>query len=138
MANIRRQYSLDQPIPILIPSFQNTDVFNKKEVRQAMQYAIDKDQLIKVVLRGEAVPMVSPFPKGVAGGYVEGLPQYTYDPEKAKALLRQAGMPDGFSVNFKAPDGRYLQDNHVAEPIARRPGHVGIKEQLQSAGPRTY
>src|SRR5215472_17533330 len=123
---------------ILIPSFQNTDVFNKKEARQAMQYAIDKDQLIKVVLRGEAVPMVSPFPKGVAGGYVEGLPHYAYDPDKAKALLRDAGMPDGFTVNFKAPDGRYLQDKQVAEAIVGQLEKVGIRAELETVEWSTY
>jgi len=47
----------------------NNDVYplGKKEVRQALQYAIDKDQLIKVVLRGEAVPMSSPFPAASSG-----------------------------------------------------------------------
>ncbi len=123
---------------ILIPSFMNTDVFKKKEVRQALQYAIDKDQLIKVVLRGEAVPMSSPFPKGVAGGYVDGLPQYAYDPEKAKALLAQAGYPDGFSFNFKAPDGRYLQDKAVAEAITGQLAKVGIKAELETVEWSTY
>ena len=123
---------------ILIPSFMNTDVFKKKEVRQALQYAIDKDQLIKVVLRGEAVPMSSPFPKGVAGGYVDGLPQYGYDPDKAKALLAQAGYPDGFSFNFKAPDGRYLQDKAVAEAITGQLAKVGIKAELETVEWSTY
>jgi peptide/nickel transport system substrate-binding protein len=123
---------------ILIPSFMNTDVFKKKEVRQALQYAIDKEQLIKVVLRGEAVPMSSPFPKGVAGGYVGGLPQYAYDPDKAKALLAQAGYPDGFSFNFKAPDGRYLQDKAVAEAITGQLAKVGIKAELETVEWSTY
>ncbi|HEX8969256.1 MAG TPA: ABC transporter substrate-binding protein, partial [Chloroflexota bacterium] len=123
---------------ILIPSFINTDVFARKEVRQAMQYAIDRDQLIRVVLRGEAVPMASPFPRGVAGGYVEGLPAYTYDPDKARALLAQAGYPDGFSVNFKAPDGRYLQDKAVAEAIAGQLARVGIKAELETVEWSTY
>src|SRR5258708_7655613 len=95
---------------ILIPSFLNTDVFKKKEVRQALQYAIDKDQLIKVVLRGEAVPMSSPFPTGVAGGHVNGLQLYRDDRDKARALLAQAGYGDGSSFNFKAPAGRSLQE----------------------------
>ena len=123
---------------ILIPSFLNTDVFNKKEARQALQYAIDKDQLIKVVLRGEAVPMASPFPKGVVGGYVEGLPPYTYDPDKAKALLKTAGYPDGFSISFKAPDGRYLQDKQVAEAIVGQLEKVGIKAELETVEWSTY
>ena len=116
----------------------NTEVFAKKEVRQALQYAIDKDQLIKVVLRGEAVPMVSPFPKGVAGGFVDGLPQYTYDPDKARALLAQAGYPNGFTVNFKAPDGRYLQDKAVAEAITGELAKVGINADLEAIEWSTY
>jgi peptide/nickel transport system substrate-binding protein len=123
---------------ILIPSFLNTEVFQKKEVRQALQYAIDKDQLIRVVLRGEAVPMTSPFPKGVAGGYVSSLQQYPYDPDKAKALLAQAGFPDGFTVNFRAPDGRYLQDKAVAEAIAGQLAKVGIKAELETVEWSTY
>jgi peptide/nickel transport system substrate-binding protein len=123
---------------ILIPSFINTDVFAKKEVRQAHQYAIDKDQLIKVDLRGEAVPMVSPFPKGVAGGDVDGLPPYAYDRDKAKALLAQAGYPDGFSISFNAPDGRYLQDKQVAQAIAGQLDKVGIKADLETVEWSTY
>jgi peptide/nickel transport system substrate-binding protein len=123
---------------ILIPSFLTTDVFKKKEVRQALQYAIDKDQLIKVVLRGEAVPMTSPFPAGVAGGHVNELKQYPYDPDKAKALLAQAGYPDGFSFNFKAPDGRYLQDKAVAEAITGQLAKVGIKAELETVEWSTY
>ncbi|HEV7664326.1 MAG TPA: ABC transporter substrate-binding protein [Chloroflexota bacterium] len=123
---------------ILIPSFTNTDVFKTKEVRQALQYAIDKDQLIKVVLRGEAVPMTSPFPKGVVGGNVASLQQYPYDPDKAKALLAQAGYPDGFSFTFKAPDGRYLQDKAIAEAITGQLAKVGIKAELETVEWSTY
>lgn len=123
---------------ILIPSFLNTDVFKKKEVRQAMQYAIDKEQLIRVVLQGQAVPMSSPFPQGVAGGFVSSLQPYPYDPEKAKALLAQAGYPDGFSISFKAPDGRYLQDKQVAEAIVGQLAKVGIKAELETTEWSTY
>jgi peptide/nickel transport system substrate-binding protein len=86
----------------------------------------------------EAVPMASPFPKGVAGGFVDGLPAYTYDPDKAKALLAQAGYPDGFSFNFKAPDGRYLQDKAVAEAITGQLAKVGIKAELEAVEWSTY
>jgi peptide/nickel transport system substrate-binding protein len=123
---------------ILIPSFLTTDLFKKKEVRQALNYAIDKDELIRVVLRGEAVPMSSPSPKGVAGGFVDSLKPYPYDPEKAKSLLKEAGFPDGFTVNFKAPNGRYLQDKQVAEAIVGQLAKVGIKAELETAEWGTY
>jgi peptide/nickel transport system substrate-binding protein len=123
---------------ILIPSFINTEVFKKKEVRQAMNYAIDKEELIRVVLRGEAVPMSSPSPKGVSGGFVDSLKPYPYDPDKAKALLRGAGFPDGFTVNFKAPNGRYLQDKQIAEAIVGQLAKVGIKAELEVIEWGTY
>jgi len=107
-------------------------------VRQALNYAIDKDELIRVVLRGEAVPMSSPSPKGVAGGFVDSLKPYPYDPENAKSLLKEAGFPDGFSVNFKAPNGRYLQDKQVAEAIVGQLAKVGIKAELEVAEWGTY
>ena len=91
---------------ILIPSFMNTDVFKKKEVRQALQYAIDKDQLIKVVLRGEAVPMSSPFPKGVAGGYVDGLPQYAVGHvDRVSRIREHVGKLPGLAVCGAVFDG---------------------------------
>jgi peptide/nickel transport system substrate-binding protein len=82
--------------------------------------------------------MASPFPKGVAGGYVDGLPPYTYDPDKARALLAQAGYPDGFNISFNAPDGRYLQDKQVAEAIAGQLEQVGIKADLETVEWSTY
>ena len=103
-----------------------------------MNYAIDKDELIKVVLRGEAVPMSSPSPKGVSGGFVDSLKPYPYDPEKAKSLLREAGFPNGFTVNFKAPNGRYLQDKQVAEAIVGQLEKVGIKAELETIEWGTY
>jgi peptide/nickel transport system substrate-binding protein len=123
---------------ILIPSFLTTELFKKKEVRQALNYAIDRDSLIKVVLQGEAVPMSSPSPKGVTGGFVESLKPYPYDPDKAKALLKEAGYPDGFSVSFKAPNGRYLQDKQVAEAIVGQLDKVGIKADLETVEWSTY
>jgi len=123
---------------ILIPSFLTTDVFKQRDVRQAMSYAIDKDALIKVVLQGEAVPMSSPFPKGVKGGYVDALKPYPYDPDKAKSLLTSAGYPDGFTVNFKAPNGRYLQDKQIAEAITGQLAKVGIKAELETVEWSTY
>lgn len=123
---------------ILIPNVVNSEPLAKKEVRQALQYAIDKDALIKVVLQNAAVPMSSPFPKGVAGGFVESLKPYPYDPDKAKSLLRTAGYADGFKVAFKAPNGRYLQDKQVAEAIVGQLDKVGIKADLEVIEWSTY
>ena len=123
---------------VLIPSLLTTDVFKKKEVRQAMNYAIDKDALIKVVLQGEGVALESPYAKSIPGGYVSGLTPYKYDPEKAKSLLAAAGYPNGFKFSFKAPNGRYLQDKQVAEAIVGQLAKVGITAELETIEWSTY
>ena len=66
------------------------------------------------------------------------LKPYPYDPEKAKSLLEEAGFPSGFSVSFKAPDGRYLQDKQVAEAIVGQLEKVGIKADLETTEWSTY
>jgi peptide/nickel transport system substrate-binding protein len=67
----------------------------------------------------------------VAGGFVEDLKPYPFDPDKAKALLKQAGA-EGLKVSFKAPNGRYLQDKAVAEAIVGMLDKAGIKAELET------
>ena len=123
---------------ILIPNLLNNPAFKSKQVRQALNYAIDKDSLIKVLLQGAAVPLSSPFAKGVPGGYVESLKPYPYDPEKAKALLKEGGYPNGFKISFKAPNGRYLQDKQIADAIAGQLAKVGVTADLEAIEWSTY
>ncbi|QQE79158.1 ABC transporter substrate-binding protein [Alicyclobacillus sp. SO9] len=67
--------------------------FNKKAVRQAMEYAINKQAIVQI-LNGQAVTANQPLPPNVPG-YETNLPksiQYNYEPTKAKQLLKQAGV----------------------------------------------
>ena len=66
-------------------------------VRRAIAHAIDRDAMVK--FRGEKVtlPSVSPVPEGYLG-YTDDVPRYDYDIAKAKALLAEAGHPDGVTV----------------------------------------
>ncbi|HWT77529.1 MAG TPA: ABC transporter substrate-binding protein, partial [Candidatus Methylomirabilis sp.] len=74
-------------------------------VRQALNYAVDKDALVKNVLFGAATVLDSPAPQ-IAFGYCKTGP-YSYDPQKAKQLLQQAGAAN-MSVTLTSPSGRYL------------------------------
>lgn len=69
----------------------------KLEVRQALNYAIDRDTIAKTIFKGEATPAGSGDP--VPPFY--DVPPYPYDVAKAKQLLAQAGYPNGFSVSLK-------------------------------------
>jgi oligopeptide transport system substrate-binding protein len=68
--------------------------FKDKKVRQAFAYAIDKDQLIKLALRGTAKKANGILPPGIPG-YDASFTGLAYDPAKAKQLLAEAGYPGG-------------------------------------------
>ncbi len=70
-----------------------------KRVRQALNYAIDKDAIIASVYHGYALPLADLF-TGKTFGYDASIPAYGYDPVLAKQLIADAGYPDGFSVTI--------------------------------------
>ncbi len=77
----------------------NTKPFNDVRVRQALNYAVDKETLNKYLYKGLATTMNSPLPP-TQWGYDKSLPGYPYNPEKAKQLLAAAGYPNGFNATL--------------------------------------
>ena len=75
--------------------------FSDKRVRQAINYAIDSDLIIKRLVRDKAYRAVSWLPLSVPA-FDKNAKPYAYDPEKAKKLLAEAGYPDGFEFEWTA------------------------------------
>ena len=105
-------------------------------VRQALNYAVDKEAIVKNVLLGLGKPLDAPIPWFFFS--YKPLKPYEYDPEKAKKLLAEAGYPDGFEVTLFAPNGRYLFDKEVAEAVASYLEAVGIKVNIRIHDWPTY
>ncbi|CAH1662357.1 Peptide/nickel transport system substrate-binding protein [Hyphomicrobiales bacterium] len=103
-----------------------------KRVRQAMNYAVDKTLIIDSLFAGRAFPLNGQVLRKEQLGFDPSLKDYPYDPEKAKALLREAGYPDGFEIGFKFPSGRYAQDREVSEAIAGMLAKVGVRAKMVS------
>ncbi|SKA27064.1 glutathione ABC transporter substrate-binding protein GsiB [Consotaella salsifontis] len=72
--------------------------FGDVRVRQALNYAVDKDAYGKVVFNGFCTPVDSPLPSLLE--FYQGQTPYTFDVEKAKKLLADAGYPDGFETEM--------------------------------------
>ena len=103
----------------------------KREVRQALNYAVNADALVKNLLLGYAVRLNGPmFP--TTPGYDEKQPAYPYDPERAKRLLAQAGYPNGFEVEFAVSPAfqGIAKGTEVGEAIAGQLGRVGVRAKL--------
>lgn len=102
--------------------------FRDKKVRQALNYAIDRDALIKIS-RGASRPLPAPFPTGVWPGYESTATTYDYDPEKAKSMLAEAGYGDGFS--FDLTYGTYKTFSEIAQVVQQQLGDVGVTANLK-------
>lgn len=72
---------------------QRSELLQDKEVRQALNYAIDKEAIAKVLFMGYATPLTSPLAPNTTGA--TALTPYTYDKEKAEELLDKAGWLKG-------------------------------------------
>jgi len=92
-----------------------------KQLRQAINYAVDVPAIVKNVLGGRGYEISSPIPPNYFG-YDASVPAYKHDVAKAKALLAQAGFAagKGISLIVNAPIGRYNRDREVAANGARR------------------
>ena len=106
-------------------------------VRQAANFAVDKDALIKFILKGMTTPLRAPITEEVAF-FNPNLKPYPFDPERAKKLLAEAGYPNGFSIALGHPVGRWVLDKELTEAIASQLNKVGIKSTLTALEWGTY
>ncbi len=100
-----------------------------RRVRQALNYAVDKEALLRFVYDGNGQPLATLLTPEQFG-YSARVKPYPYDPAKAKALLAAAGYPDGFAIKMEAPEGRYPKDREVAQAIAAQLAKVGVRVEL--------
>jgi peptide/nickel transport system substrate-binding protein len=101
--------------------------FDKLKVRQALAYAINRKAIIDGAMFGNGTPIGSHFaPHHPA--YVDLTGQYAYNPEKAKALLKEAGFPNGFEATLKLPPPSYARRG--GEIIAADLKKVGINLKI--------
>lgn len=102
--------------------------FDNKLIRQALHYACDKQTMIQVVYEGHALEGVSPFPSIMPG--FKANETYTYDIEKAKALMAKAGYPDGLD----RPVEVYVSSeerNKAAQILQSDFAKIGIDLQIE-------
>src|SRR5690606_13754649 len=101
--------------------------FDKLEVRQAMAHALNRDEIIAGATSGLGVPIGSHFaPHHPA--YIDLTDTYPYDPDRARELLAEAGLPDGFTATLKLPPPPYARQG--GEIIASQMRQVGINLEI--------
>ena len=119
------------------PELKSSNVKGKNpfadlKVRQAVELAIDRDAIKRSVMRGLSIPSGMMAPSFV-NGYDKALAAYPKaDVAKAKALLAEAGYPNGFTVTLHSPNDRYVNDEAISTAVAGFLGRIGIKTEVSS------
>ncbi|MCP3923737.1 MAG: ABC transporter substrate-binding protein, partial [Desulfobacterales bacterium] len=114
--------------------------FDRMEVRHAVNHSINKQNLVKLLYRGSAIPAKNPIPPTM-WGYNDEIIDYEYNPEKARALLRSVGLPNGFKTTLwvmPIPRPYMPQPRKIARAIKANLLAVGIKAKIVSHDWKTY
>jgi peptide/nickel transport system substrate-binding protein len=106
-----------------------------RRVRQALNYALDVQELIDTVMAGEAKPLNGPLTPLHLGH--DPVAPYPFDPERAKALLSQAGYSEGLRLVLDVPTTLPDEATKVAQCMARQYGQVGIVTEIREFSDRT-
>lgn len=99
-------------------------------VREAIDYAIDKETIWRELMGGYGRLSEQMLTPGVFG-YNPNIVARPYDPDKAKALLEEAGYADGVSLELQVQTGKYFVDRDAAIAIADQVGKVGVDLQVK-------
>ncbi len=100
-------------------------------VRKALYYGIDEDAIVKHIMGGFAEPAGQYYPAAV-NGHDPSVTRPGYDPGKAKALLKEAGYENGFTVTLDSPNDRYINDEKIAQAVASSLAKIGITVKVNA------
>lgn len=108
--------------------------FTDQKVRQAVNYAVNKEAIVNNVLEGTATVAASPTPAAFGWAYNPDVEPYPYDPEKARELLAEAGVEPGTKLKFLVTEGGsgMLDPVAMATAIQADLAAVGLEAEIQT------
>ena len=106
-------------------------------VRQAISMAIDRKTIVERIMDGVATPAYQFLPDGMFGALAPA-PELKYDPKAARALLEQAGYPDGFELTLTSTNDRYINDAQITQAVAQYLTRIGIKTNVDTMTRSVY
>lgn len=120
---------MDQWRDQIIESPVEGNPFLDLRVRQAFAHAVNADAIIDRVMQGQAT-LATQYVMDKVNGFNPDLTRLPYDPEKAKALLAEAGYKDGFELTMDCSTDRYVNDGQICQATVSLLAQVGIKVNL--------
>jgi peptide/nickel transport system substrate-binding protein len=117
---------------LLYSSVRGRNPFRDLRVRQALYHAIDSNAIQRAVMRGQAVVTGTFFPEQVNGYSREEDVRLPFNADRARALLAEAGYPQGFEVTLDCPNNRYINDEEICQAVAAMWTRVGVRTTLNA------
>ncbi len=109
----------------------NTKPLDNQKVRQAIDCAINREQICNGLLNGMGKPVGQCVAEGVFG-HDPSIAPTKFDPDRARQLLKDGGFPNGVDVDMQYPSNRYAFGNEVAQAIVAQLADVGIRVKLEA------
>lgn len=107
----------------------NYKPWDNKLVRQAANYCVDADAIVKNIFDGNGEVLQGPVGPRVIG-HNPDVKRYPYDPGKARELLAKAGHPDGVDVKLHYSPGKYEKDTELVQVVANQMSKGGFRVQI--------
>ncbi len=118
-------------LSIAFRTFREDDTpLTDARVRRALNFAVDKQSIVDFILGGRNRVVHQPAAPGVIG-YDPNIPPFDYNPEKAKALLADAGYANGFPLKFAVYGGLLPNDTLIFQKVAQDLGAIGVQTELR-------
>jgi peptide/nickel transport system substrate-binding protein len=116
---------------LLYSNVKGRNPFKDVRVRRALYHAVDIEAIRSRLMRGQAVPTgsITPSPLGSFND-PEIEKRLPYDAARARALLAEAGYPQGFEVQLDCPNNRYINDEEICVALAGMWAQVGVKVKV--------
>ena len=119
-------------------SVKGKNPFKDVRVRRALNLAVDREAIRKVVMRGLSIPAGIMIAPGVHGHSKEIDLVPKFNPEAAKKLLAEAGYPNGFEFTLDCPNNRYVNDEKICQALVSMWARAGLRVRLNSMPFATY
>ncbi|MBK1658168.1 ABC transporter substrate-binding protein [Paracraurococcus ruber] len=117
---------------LLYSDVKGKNPFKDLRVRQALYQAIDIQAIHRTTMRGQSVVTGTLFPEQV-NGYVKAEDvRLPFDANRARALLAEAGYPQGFAVTLDCSNNRYINDEQICQNIAAMWSRVGVRTSVKA------
>lgn len=120
---------MDQWRDQIIESPVKGNPFLDLRVRQAFAHAVDAQAIIDRVMQGQAT-LATQYVMNKVNGYSEKPTRLEYNVDKAKALLTEAGYPNGFELTMDCSTDRYVNDGQICQAVVSLLARVGVKVNL--------